>query len=308
MRAVRFHEYGDATVLRVEDINAPMIGDDQVLVRVVAAATNVVDIALREGQMGDAFPGALPSGQGFDLAGSIVEIGSNVTGFVVGDHVIGWAPRRAQADYVAVDARELAHKPGAVSWAAAASIPTAAGTAYGAVHAVNPQPGDTVVVSAAAGGVGALVTQLVINAGATVIGTAGPANFDFLRSLGATPVAHGDGLIDRITTAAPNGVTAYLDNYGDGNVDLALRLGVKPDRINTIIDFGAAGQYGVHAAGQAEGNDGRIYAELAHLIAENKLIMPIHNIYPVEQVRAAYEELARRHARGKIVLEFDTTS
>jgi NADPH:quinone reductase-like Zn-dependent oxidoreductase len=176
------------------------------------------------------------------------------------------------------------------------------------VHAVNPQPGDTVVVSAAAGGVGALVTQLALNAGATVIGTAGPANFDFLHSLGATPVAHGDGLLDRITNAAPNGVTAYLDNYGDGNVSLALQLGVKPDRINTIIDFAAAQQHGVHAAGQAEGNDGRIFAELAHLIAENRLIIPIQTIYPVEQVRTAYEELARRHARGKIVLEFDTAS
>ena len=151
MRAVRFHEYGDATVLQVEDINTPAVSDDQVLVRVVTAATNILDIALREGKMGDAFPGALPSGQGFDLAGTIVEIGSGVTGFVVGDDVIGWAPRRAQADHVAVDARELAHKPGAISWAAAASIPTAAATAYGAVHAVDPQPGDTVVVSAAAG-------------------------------------------------------------------------------------------------------------------------------------------------------------
>ena len=144
--------------------------------------------------------------------------------------MIGWAPRRAQADHVAVGARELAHKPGAVSWAAAPSIPTAAATAYGAVHAVDPQPGDTVVVSAAAGGVGALVTQLVINAGATVIATAGPDNFDFLRSLGAIPVAHGDGLIDRITRATPDGVTAYLDNYGDGNVDLAVRLGVSSRR------------------------------------------------------------------------------
>jgi NADPH:quinone reductase-like Zn-dependent oxidoreductase len=305
LRAVRFHDYGDASVLHVDDIDTPTIGDDQVLVRVVAAATNILDIALRGGQMGEAFPGALPSGQGFDLAGTIVEIGSKVTGFAVGDEVIGWAPRRAQADYAAVDAHELAHKPAAISWAAAASIPTAGATAYGAVHAVNPQTGETVVVSAAAGGVGALVTQLVINAGATVIATAGPANFDFLRSLGAEPVAHGDGLIDRITDAAPHGVDAYLDNYGDGNVDLALRLGVRPERINTIIDFAAAQQYGVHAAGQAEGNDGRIFTELAHLIAERKLTIPIQATYPVEQVRAAYGELERRHTRGKIVLEFD---
>jgi NADPH:quinone reductase-like Zn-dependent oxidoreductase len=308
LRAVRFHDYGDASVLHVDDIDTPAIGDDQVLVRVVAAATNILDIALRDGQMGGAFPGSLPSGQGFDLAGTVVEIGSKVTDFAAGDEVIGWAARRAQADYAAVDAHELAHKPAAISWAAAASIPTAGATAYGAVHAVNPQTGETVVVSAAAGGVGALVTQIVINAGATVIATAGPANFDFLRCLGAVPVAYGDGLIDRITDAAPDGVDAYLDNYGDGNVDLALRLGVRPERINTIIDFAAAQQYGVHAAGQAEGNDGRIFGELAHLIAENKLTVPIQATYPIERVRAAYEELERRHTRGKIVLEFDAGS
>jgi NADPH:quinone reductase-like Zn-dependent oxidoreductase len=308
LRAVRFHDYGDASVLHVDDIDTPAIGDDQVLVRVVAAATNILDIALRDGQMGEAFPGTLPSGQGFDLAGTVVEIASKVTDFAAGDEVIGWAPRRAQADYAAVDAHELAHKPAAISWAAAASIPTAGATAYGAVHAVNPQTGETVVVSAAAGGVGALVTQIVINAGATVIATAGPANFDFLRCLGAVPVAYGDGLIDRITDAAPDGVDAYIDNYGDGNVDLALRLGVRPERINTIIDFAAAQQYGVHAAGQAEGNDGRIFGELAHLIAENKLTVPIQATYPVERVRAAYEELERRHTRGKIVLEFDAGS
>ena len=308
MRAVRFHDYGDASVLRVDDIDTPAIGDEQVLVRVVAAATNILDIALRQGQMGDAFPGTLPSGQGFDLAGTVVDIGSKVTGFAAGDDVIGWAPRRAQADYAAVDANELADKPAAISWAAAASIPTAGATAYGAVHAVNPQPGETVVVSAAAGGVGALITQMVINGGASVIATAGPSNFDFLRRLGAIPVAHGDGLIDRITDAAPDGIDAYLDNYGDGNVDLALRLGVRPERINTIIDFAAAQQYGVHAAGQAEGNDGLIFAELAHLIAETKLTIPVQANYPVEQVRTAYEELERRHTRGKIVLEFDAES
>jgi len=308
MRAVRFHEYGAADELRVDDVDIPAIGDDQVLVRVLAATTNILDIALRDGQMGEAFPGTLPSGQGFDLAGTIVEVGSHVTGFVAGDDVIGWAQRRAQADYAAVDAHELAHKPAAISWAAAASIPTAGATAYGAVHAVNPKPGETVVVSAAAGGVGALVTQLVINAGATVIGTAGPANFDFLRCLGAIPIAHGDGLIDRISGVAADGVAAYLDNYGDGNVALAVRLGVKPDRINTIIDFAAAQQYGVHAAGQAEGNDGRVFAEFAHLIAENKLLIPIQATYPVEQVRTAYEELERRHTRGKIVLAFDAAT
>ena len=121
MRAVRFHDYGDASVLHVDDIATPAIGDNQVLVRVVAAATNILDIALRAGQMGEAFAGTLPSGQGFDLAGTVIEIGSKVVDFAAGDEVIGWAPRRAQADYAAVDAHELAHKPAAISWAMAAS-------------------------------------------------------------------------------------------------------------------------------------------------------------------------------------------
>lgn len=306
MRAIRFDRYGDVAVLNVDDVDKPSIHHRQVLVRVVVAATNILDIALRQGEMGEMFPGELPSGQGFDLSGTIVETGAAVEGFAVGDEVIGWAPRRAQADYVAVDVEKIALKPAAVSWAAAASIPTAGATAYGAVRAVHLRPGETVVVSAAAGGVGALVTQLALTAGANVIATSGPNNFDFLRSLGASPVAHGDGLIDRIKDAAPHGVDAYLDNYGDGNVDTAVQLGVMPDRINTIIDFAAVQRYGVHAAGQAEGNDGRVFAELAGLIEKKKLIIPIQSTYPAQEVRAAYDELARRRSRGKIVLRFDT--
>jgi NADPH:quinone reductase-like Zn-dependent oxidoreductase len=305
MRAVRFNQYGDTDVLHLDDVSTPTAGADQVLVRVSAAATNVLDIALRQGAMGEAFPGQLPSGQGFDLAGTVVGKGLAVTDFAIGDEVIGWAPRRAQADFVAVDVSELAKKPESVSWAAAASIPTAGGTAYGAVQAVALQPGETVVVSAAAGGVGVLVTQLALKAGANVIGIAGPANADFLRSLGATAIAHGDGQLERIRSAAPDGVDAYLDNYGDGNVDIAIELGVAPDRINTIIDFAAAQRFGVHAAGQAEGNDGRVFAELAQLIVDGALTIPIQATYPAGRVRDAYEELALRHSRGKIVLSFD---
>jgi NADPH:quinone reductase-like Zn-dependent oxidoreductase len=295
-------------VLRVDEIDAPSVGAGQVVIRTAAAAANILDIALREGQMGAVFPGGLPSGQGFDLAGTIVEVSGDVTGFDVGDEVIGWAPRRAQADYVAVEESELAHKPGEISWAAAASVPTAGGTAYGAVRAVNPQAGETVVVSAAAGGVGVLVAQLAIRAGATVIGTAGPANFDFLADLGVLPVAHGEGLLERIREVAPGGVDGYLDSFGAGNVDLAIQLGVPPERINTIIDFAAAQRYGAHAAGQAEGNSGRIFAELAQLIAANELVLPLHASYPVDDVAAAYTQLADRHTRGKIVLTFDTAA
>jgi NADPH:quinone reductase-like Zn-dependent oxidoreductase len=308
MRAVRFDQYGDTSVLHLEEVDKPVPGLRQVLVRVVSAATNVLDMALREGAMGEVFPGPLPSGQGFDLAGTIVEIGSGVTEYTVGDQILGWAPRRAQAEFVAVDVDETAPKPPSVDWAVAASIPTVGATAYAAVQAVDPKPGETVVVSAAAGGVGALVAQLSVRRGATVIGTASERNFDFLRSVGVVPVAHGVGLEGRITAAAPAGVQAYLDNFGHGNVDLALRLGVRPDRVNTVIDFGAAATHGVHTAGQAEGNNAGVFTELASLVASGHLTLPIQSRYPMSQVRQAYDELAQRHSRGKIVLDVDEPS
>jgi NADPH:quinone reductase-like Zn-dependent oxidoreductase len=170
------------------------------------------------------------------------------------------------------------------------------------VRAVDLHPGDTVVVSAAAGGVGTLAVQLARRTGATVIGIASEANHEWLRKHDVVPVAHGDGLAGRIREAAPEGVDAFLDLFGSGYVELALELGVSPDRIDTIADFAAIEKYGIKADGNAVGARPEVFAELATQLVKGELELPIAATYPLDQVRAAYDELERRHTRGKIVL------
>src|SRR6266496_1773149 len=163
--------------------------------------------------------------------------------------------------------------------------------------------GETVVISGAAGGVGSLAVQLARRTGATVIGLASESNHEWLKSHGVIPVAYGDGVADRIRAAAPSGVDAFIDTHGDGYVELALTLGVAAERIDTIVDFAAAQKHGVKTdGGTAAGPGAKVLAELAGLIADGHLEVPIANVYPLAQVHEAYTELERRHTHGKIVL------
>jgi NADPH:quinone reductase-like Zn-dependent oxidoreductase len=303
-KAVRYDEFGGIDVLRVDEVERPVPGDGQVLVRVKAAGINPSEAAIRTGAVAQIFPSTFPSGQGSDLAGVIEEVGAGVGGFSPGDEVIGFSNNRAsQAELVLVEAGDLARKPENVSWAVAGGLYVAGVTAWGAVHAVQPKEGETVVISGAAGGVGSLAVQLARRTGATVIGLASAGNHDWLESHGVIPVAYGDGVADRIRATAPSGVDAFIDTYGGGYVDLAIALGVAAERIDTIADYAAAAKYGVKTAGGAEaGPGGKVLAELAGLIAEGDLEVPIANIYPLAQVREAYTELERRHTHGKIVL------
>jgi NADPH:quinone reductase-like Zn-dependent oxidoreductase len=306
MRAVRFQKFGGTEVLSIDEVARPIPDTGQVLVRVIHAALNPLDSKLRSGQAAHIMPTTFPSGQGFEMSGEVVEIGSDVYDFAAGDKVFGFAPRRAQADYVVVDTDLLALKPDDIGWAVAASIPTAGSTAYAAIRAVAIEPGETVVVSAAAGGMGNVVTQLAINAGARVIATASAANFDYLTALGATPVEYGPGLVDRIRGVADSSVDAYLDNFGDNNVTTAVELGIKPSRINTIVDFAGAAKHGARTAGQSEANSPEVWAEIVALIVGGKLTIPVHAVHPVEHVRAAYDVLETGHTRGKIALSFQS--
>jgi len=302
---VKFSRYGGSDVLEVVDVDQPRPGPGEVVVRVVAAATNPGEMKIRQGDFADVWPATFPEGQGNDFSGRIAEVGPDEAGFSPGDEVMGFTPRAAQADYVRSASDRLARKPPTLPWLpweVAAAIPAAGSTAYAAVRAVRPRPGDTVVVSAAAGGVGVVAAQLARLAGARVIGTAGDANGPFLRSLGVEPVRYGDGLLERIQSLAPDGVDAFLDNFGAGNVDLAIKLGVAPDRINTIIDGAAAARYGAHTDAQAQADSPPVWEELAQRVAAGELTIPIQSVYPLEQVRDAYDELAARHTRGKIVL------
>ncbi|MFR9770705.1 NADP-dependent oxidoreductase [Nocardia sp. SC052] len=304
-KAVRYDEFGGIEVLRVDDVDRPVPEDGQVLVRVRAAGINPGEAAIRTGAMADIFPSTFPSGQGSDLAGVVAEVGAGVDRFSVGDEVIGFSEKRAaQAELVLVDVDNLTPKPRNVSWEVAGGLYVAGVTAWRAVHSVQLEQGEAVVVSAAAGGVGSLAVQLARRAGATVIGLASERNHEWLQSHGVIPVAYGAGVAERIETAAPGGVDAFIDTHGGGYVELALALGVSVERIDTIADFAAAAKYGVKTEPGTDARPGaEVLAELAALIADGHLEVPIANVYPLAQVRQAYTELERRHTHGKIVLE-----
>jgi NADPH:quinone reductase-like Zn-dependent oxidoreductase len=303
-QAVRFDQYGGPDVLHVVDVESREPGEGEVVVRVKAAGINPGEAVIREGLLHERWPATFPSGQGSDLAGVIAEVGVGVEGFGVGDEVIGFTHDRAsQAELVVVDAQNLTPRPSAVSWEAAGALFVAGTTAYAVVRAVAPAEGDVLAVSGAAGGVGTLAVQLARNAGATVIGIAGEHHHDWLREHGAIPVTYGDGLAERIRDATgPSGLDAFIDTFGSGYVDLAIELGVAPQRVDTIIDWDAAERHGVKTDGNMAGASADTLAELARLIAEGRLEVPIARVYPLTEVRAAYRELERRHTLGKIVL------
>ena len=301
-KAVRFNEYGGIDVLQVVDVPLPEPAGGEVLVRVKAAGINPGEAKIRAGLLHDLWPATFPSGEGSDLAGVVEKPGPGVTGFAAGDEVIGFTNRRAShAEYAIAEAGDLIAKPAGVSWEVAGSLFVAGTTAYAAVRAVSPRPGDTVAVSGAAGGVGTLAVQLARRAGADVIGIAGPANHSWLTAHGITPVVYGDGLADRLRDAAGR-VDAFIDTHGDGYVKLAIGLGVSPDRVDTIIDFAGAKEHGAKAEGNSMANSAAVVAELAALVADGALEVPIAATFPLSEVRAAFERLEQGHTHGKIVL------
>jgi NADPH:quinone reductase-like Zn-dependent oxidoreductase len=303
-RAVRFDRYGDVDVLNVVDVERPTPAPGEVLVRVKAAGINPGEASIREGLMAERWPATFPSGEGSDFAGVVEEVGPDVGGVGVGDEVIGWTDQRAsQAELVVAPAEQLTPKPAGVSWEAAGALFVAGATAYAAVRAVGASAGDTVVVSGAAGGVGSLAVQLAVLAGATVIGLASESNHQWLLEHGAIPVSYGDGVVARIREVTDGRVDAFIDTFGGGYVQMAVEeLGVAPDRIDTIIDWDAAQRYSAKMEGSAAGASADVLAELARLIDEGRLDVPIAKVYSLEDVRDAYRELERRHTRGKIVL------
>ena len=303
-RAVRFDDYGGIEVLDVRDVARPEPGPDQVLVAVRAAGINIGEAKIRTGLVREIFPATFPSGQGSDLAGVVEEVGAGVKGVAVGDEVIGWTDNRAShAEYVLVDAANLTAKPPEVQWEVAGALFVAGVTGVATVRAVAPTAGEAVVIAGAGGGVGVFAVQLAIRTGARVIALASARHHEWLRERGAVPVAYGDGVSRRITSAAEEmPLAAFIDLVGDGYVELALGLGIARDRIDTIVDFPSIEKYGVKGDGGAAAASAATLAELAEAIAAGDLVVPIQRTYPLDDVRAAFTELEAGHMAGKIVL------
>ncbi len=310
-KAVRFDQYGSIDVLKVVEVERPTPLQGEVLVRVKAAGLNPSEAGLREGFLHNIWPATFPSGEGTDFAGVVAEPGAGVSQFASGDEVFGYTavfPQHpgSHADYVVVPAENLMPRPASVSWEAAATLYVAGSTAVAAIRAVNLKAGDTLVVSNAAGGVGSLVVQLAVAAGAAVIGLSSSEHHPWLKLRGVIPVEYGDGAAERIHTAAGRPIDAFIDTYGADYVELALKLGVRPERIDTIANFDAPAKYGVKAEGgsaiDSASARARVLADLADAMSEGKLVVAIAHVYALDDVKEAYRELARGHTLGKIVL------
>lgn len=301
--AVRFSDYGDIDVLKVEDVPQPSPAAGQVLVRVRAAGINPGEASIRKGVFKDRWPSTFPSGQGSDFAGVAEAVGEGVGAVQPGAEVIGFTHDRAShAAFVVVPQEQLTPKPARMPWEVAGALFVAGTTAMAAVRAVNVQSGDTVVVSGASGGVGTIAVQLARRAGARVLGIASPSRAAWLQAHGVEPVPYGDTLKERLLAATGGRIDAVIDTFGQGYVALAVELGVPVERIDTIIDFAAAAQYGAKTEGNAAGGRTEVLAELAALVAAGAVEVPIAATYPLQRVQDAYRELEERHTLGKIVL------
>ena len=290
-------------MLYVADIDMPSPGEDEVLVEVRAAGINPGEAGIRVGAMHDMFPATFPCGEGSDLAGVVVGVGPRVTEFAAGDEILGFSLRRSShATHATVPVGQLIHKPPQLPWEIAGSLCIVGVTAYAAVRAVAPQPGETIAVSAAAGGVGSLVVQLLVLRKARVLGIASAASAEWLRAHNVIPVEYGDGLEARLRDAAPNGIDAFIDLFGPDYVQLAVDLGVAPERIETIISFAKAAEVGAKTEGSMDASTPEVLAEMADLVVSGAIDFDIAASYPLDRIADAYGQLEQRHTHGKIVL------
>lgn len=269
---VQYSRYGGPDVLEVVDATKPTPAAGEVVVQVMAAGLNPIDSSIREGHFAKRWPAHFPEAVGSDFAGFISDIGVGVTDWAINDAVIGHVVRGAQATFVTVPTDNIIAKPERLSWEVAGSLFVSAATAWKAIDDAQPRPGTTVLVHAAAGGVGALAAQLARAQGATVIGTALPENFDYLRQWGVIPVEHGPGLAERLAVVAPNGIDMELEHDVEETIAI----------VNS--------------------SDMMALTRVAASIADRQLTLPIAAIYPLSFVQDAYLELETGHAHGKILL------
>jgi NADPH:quinone reductase-like Zn-dependent oxidoreductase len=303
MQAVRFDHYGGVDVLEVRDVDDPKPDHGEVLVEVRAAGINPGEIAIREGYLHERWPATFPSGEGTDFAGIVRTAGDGVHHVSAGDEVLGWTEQRAShAELVIAPADQVTLKPAGVPWKVAGSLFVVGLAALHSIQVVAPTAEDTVVVSAAGGGVGSVAVQLARRTGATVIGLASESNHAWLREHDIIPVQYGDGQAERIREASGGQVDAFIDTFGGGYVELAIELGVKPERINTIIDYETAGRVGASARGTHADATAHELAELAALVAAGELEIPIAKTFRLSEVQDAFRLLGERKTHGKIVL------
>jgi NADPH:quinone reductase-like Zn-dependent oxidoreductase len=302
VKAVRFSEYGSAEVLRLVEVDDPVAAPGQVRITVRAAGVNPIEWKIRKGMMAQGRPLESQRGLGTDLAGTIDQTGAAVTEFQVGDEVLGSSASPSYAELALAQPADLVARPPEIAWEVAGAVAVVARAAWRTLAELRVVSGETLLVHAAAGGVGLVAVQLAHVRGVRVLGTASEANHDYLRSLGAAPVSYGDGWEERVRALAPDGVDAVLDCSGRGELPGSIALAGGAERVVTIAAFDAA-EHGVLFSGAQSTIDASpALAEVVELIAAGKIVLPIGRAYPLAQAAAAQIESEAGHVRGKIVL------
>lgn len=277
-------------------------GDGEVLVDIVASGVNHIEVFIREGYETEWDAEPWPRGSGSDFAGIVRAVGSGVSGFRPGDEVIGHVRTGAHASHVTVPAGALVRKPRNLEWEAAAGLYLAGATALETLDELRIGPADTLVVSAAAGGVGSLEVQLAKHRGARVIGTCGERNFDYLRQLGILPVKYGEGMAERIRRAAGRPVTAFIDNFGKDGRAISAELGVPIDRYRSSADRREVELRLLQDDPPSVAHGTDLLRRLADLAERGAFRLLVSGLYPLADIGDAFDDLSKLHARGKIVL------
>lgn len=300
--AVQFAEYGTPDVLRVVDVPPLAAGPGQVRLAVRAAGVNPVDWKILLGHMRQAMPVDLPGGLGSDVAGVVDQVGEGVTAFAVGDEVLGTSVTPSYAQSALADPAALVARPASVPWEVAATLAGPGITAWQVLDALEVAAGETLLVHAAAGGVGTFAVQLAVARGARVIGTAGERNHDLLRSFGAEPVTYGKGLVERVRAISPEGVDAVLDASGRGEIPDSIELAGGPERVLSLVAFDAADTgIRIHRTTIGVGNPETLGGILA-LIEAGRLRVPVAGTYPLDKVAEALAVSRSGHLSGKLVV------
>lgn len=295
-----FSSYGPPEVLRAVEIAAPTVAVGQVRIRVKAAGVQPFDCRLRSGYFDGQLPLQLPLTPGNEFAGVVDAVGDGVSNFAVGDEVLGFTTLGAYAFFVVVDANQIVRKPSAMPWEEAGALSASGQTACTVLKELRVGASDTVLIHAAAGGVGTVATQLARALRATVIGTGSVANHEYLRSLGAIPVAYGDGLVERVRAIAPEGVDAVLDAIGGEALPASIELAKRRERIVTIAAPVDGPKVGVRFI-QSQRSQEQLQ-ELINLYLSGRLRISIWKSFPLTQAAQAHREVETGHVRGKVVL------
>ncbi|ELS58472.1 NADP-dependent oxidoreductase [Streptomyces viridochromogenes] len=304
MKAITLQQYGQPEDLKLVDHPDPKVAPGEVLIRVKAAGVNPVDWKLGAGMLDALMETHFPMIPGWDVAGVVEQVGLDVDEFAPGDEVFGYIRKDsvqlgAYAELVSAHVRMLAHKPASLNWEQAAGVPLAGLTAYQSIKRVGLREGETVLVHAAAGGVGMFGVQIAVALGARVIGTASERNHDFVRELGAEPVTYGTGLADRIRELAPDGVDAALDFVGGDAVDISQRVLRERDRVASIADPDAVAKGGHLVWVRPDPADLTALGELAD---KGRLAVHVDRVLPLAEAAEAWRISRAGHARGKLVL------